>query len=182
MKCWTKVLCVSALIWLSCCCGPSTKTATPPSLSLLISLDCPRISVSGLPSPRIPAGIADFIRNKMRLQKRFKHPLKRSESVFCNFPSGVSAEFSCFVIAAFPRRCLECQVESHLSRPTHFWQERREQAQLWTWNAIIAGLDLSKNTTLWHAFWFTSTTPIEIKQCILVLFVFVYFWLYRHNR
>ena len=66
MKCWTKVLCVSALIWLSCCCGPSTKTATPPSLSLLISLDCPRISVSGLPSPRIPAGRADFVKNKTR--------------------------------------------------------------------------------------------------------------------
>ena len=74
-----------------------------PSLSLLISVDCPRISVSGLPSPRIPAEIADFIKNKTRWSKSVLNILKRSAVRFLQFPLRCQwwAEFSCFVIAAF---------------------------------------------------------------------------------
>ena len=78
------------------------ENGNSPSLSLLISVDCPRISVSGLPSPRIPAEIADFIKNKTRWSKSVLNILKRSAVRFLQFPLRCQwAEFSCFVIAAF---------------------------------------------------------------------------------
>lgn len=135
MKCWTKVLCVSALIWLSCCCGPSTKTATPPSLSLLISLDCPRISVSGLPSPRIPAGRADFVKNKTRGGSKsvLNGASNGQQSGFCNFPSGVSVSGRNFLVLLsqlLPLRLLLMPgVPSRIppKQPTLFWQRGRNK-------------------------------------------------------